>query len=156
MKVKGLVTAVLGIVGAAIMMGGFAGCSFFQEHERVNNYIDKNGHTISASVDVSNGWSCETYYSTVLIYDHDSTEDKSVTATATTIDKSTYNLYRQVALKDMFSEDIKGGTMYKNSEGKMHFICQLNDSIYMDVTSNNASPAQMREIVSRLGLSIVR
>ena len=47
MKVKAIITAVVGVIGSAVLLGSFAGCSMMKEKELVTSYIDFGSHTAS-------------------------------------------------------------------------------------------------------------
>lgn len=146
------------ITGAALTLTSFTGCSFFEmkQKEIVSSYLDSNGHTTSVNVDVSDGWSCEKSYGTVLIYDHDNTQNSNVTATARTVDINTYKSIERAARKDLFSQEVSNGVMYQTKKGDMEYVCVVGDSTYINITAKNTSPSYMKEIISRVTLSQVR
>ena len=156
MKIKAVITAVVGVIGSAVLLGSFAGCSMFKEKELVTNYIEGNNHTTSVQLDVSDGWSCQKSNGMVLIYDHDCNTNNTITATTKTIDKATYERAKSASKRDLFSQEYNGGVIYKvQATGDMIFICQTGDS-YVGVTAKHSSPEMMKKIVSHLTITEVR
>ena len=156
MKVKAIITAVVGVIGSAVLLGSFAGCSMMKEKELVTSYIDFGSHTASVQLDVSDGWTCEKANGQVLIYDHDKNANKTVTATTKFVDKATFDRAKSDARRDMFSQEVDGGIIYrKQGTSDIVYLYNTGDT-YVGIVAKNSSPEQMKKIVSHLTLTQVR
>lgn len=156
MKIKAIITAVVGVIGSAVLLGSFAGCSMFKEKELVTSYIDYGSHTTSVQLDVSDGWSFEKSNGQVLIYDHDYNTNRTVTATTKFVDKTTFERAKSDARRDMFSQEVDGGIIYrKQGTSDIVYLYQTGDT-YIGIVAKNSSPEQMKNIIAHLTLTQVR
>ena len=142
---KTIVTAVItAIVTAAIAAACFAGCAKKSVKQTATAYLDQEENTVTATVDLSDGYSCEFARGAVYLYDQ---ENKSI-ATGLTLGQDVYEDYLAAAKADANSKEIKGGIMYQ-ADGEMNYICKVGDSAFFVVFAKNATPAQMEKLVER-------
>jgi len=142
---KTIVTAVItAIVTAAIAAACFAGCAKKSVKQTATAYLDQEENTVTATVDLSDGYSCEFARGAVYLYDQ---ENKSI-ATGLTLGQDVYEDYLAAAKADANSKELDGGVMFQR-DGEMIFVKTVGESAYFGVFADNATPAQMEKLVAR-------
>ena len=144
-----IVTAVItAIVTAAITAACFAGCAKKSTKQTASVYLDQEGNTVTATVDLSDGYSCDFSRGAVYLYDQENKEGVDSVAIGITLGQDTYEDYLAAAKADANSKEINGGIMYQ-ADGEMNFIKPVGDSAYFGIFSQNATPSQMEKLVER-------
>ena len=140
-----IVTAVItAIVTAAITAACFAGCAKKSTKQTASVYLDQEGNTVTATVDLSDGYSCDFARGAVYLQD----KDNASAAIAITLEQDVYEDYLSAAKADANSKEIGGGIMYQ-ADGEMSFIKPVGESAYFGIFSQNATPAQMEKLIER-------
>jgi hypothetical protein len=136
--------AITAIVTAAIAAACFAGCAKKSVKQTVVAYLDQEGDTVTATVDLSDGYSCDIARGAVYLQDD---KDNSV-AMGLTLCQETYEDYAAAAKEDANSKELDGGVMFQR-DGEMIFVKTVGDSAYFGVFAKDATPAQMEKLVER-------
>ena len=132
------------IVTAAIAAACFAGCAKKSVKQTTTAYLDQEGSTVTATVDLSDGYSCDIARGAIYLQDD---KDNSV-ARGLTLCQETYEDYAAAAKEDVNSKELDGGVMYQG-DGEMVFVKTVGDSAYFGVFADNATPAQMEKLIER-------
>jgi len=140
--------AITAIVTAAIAAACFAGCAKKSVKQTAEAYLDQEGATITATVDLSDGYSCDIARGAIYLQDD---KDNSV-AMGITLDQDVFEEYAEAAKADANSKEIAGGVMYQG-DGEMVFVKTVGDSAYFGVFADNATPAQMEKLVERFAVA---
>ena len=136
--------AITAIVTAAIAAACFAGCAKKSVKQTATAYLDQEGNTISATVDLSDGYSCDIARGAIYLQDD---KDNAV-AMGLALEQDTYNDYAAAAKASADSKEIAGGIMFQR-DGEMIFVKTVGGSAYFGVFADNATPAQMEKLVER-------
>lgn len=134
------------IVTAAIALALFAGCAKKNGtvKQTASAYLDQDGNTITVTVDLTDGYSCDFSRGAVYLID-----DKGYEGVyAITLDEIVYEEDLAIAKADPDSKEINGGIMY-SEDGQMRYICTVGDSAYFGIFAEKITPAQMEKIIAR-------
>ena len=144
-----IATAVItAIVTAAIAATCFAGCAKKSVKQTASAYLSQEGNTVTATVDLTDGYSCDFARGAVYLYDQENKEGVDAVAIGITLGQEVYEDYLAEAKADANSKEIAGGIMYQ-ADGQMNWIRTAGDSAYFGVFAENATPAQMEKLVER-------
>ena len=136
--------AITAVVTAAIAAACFAGCARKSVKQTASAYLDQDENTITATVDLTDGYSCDFARGAVYLNDD---KDNAV-ATGITLGQDTYEDYLAAAKADANSKELDGGVMFQR-DGEMIFVKTVGDSAYFGIFAENATPAQMEKLVER-------
>ena len=147
-----IVTAVTtAIVTAAIAIACFAGCAKKSVKQTATAYLNQEGNTITATVDLSDGYSCEFARGAIYLYDQEIKDGVESVVIATTLDEEVFNDYLATAESAADRKDINGGVMY-SADGEMIWLCKVGDSAYFGIFAENATAAQMEKYIARFSV----
>ena len=140
--------AITAVVTAAIAVACFAGCAKKSVKQTATAYLDQEGNTITATVDLTDGYSCDFARGAIYLYDQENKEGVAEVARGITLEQDTYNDYLAAAKANADSKEIAGGIMFQR-DGEMIFVKTVGGSAYFGVFADNATPAQMEKLVER-------
>ena len=134
------------IAASAIALACFAGCNVKKEAHKqtVSGYLDQEGNTVDATVDISGGYSAEFARGAIYLNEKD---DINV-AIGMTLDKEVYDEYYAQAQADKDHKEVNGGIVFQDDE-QMGYLCRVGDSAYFAVFSQEATKDQMESIANR-------
>lgn len=139
--------AITAVVTAAIAAACFAGCARKSVKQTATAYLDQDGNTITATVDLAGGYSCDIARGAIYLDDKDDT-----VAMGLTLDKEVFDDYAAAAKECADSKELNGGVMYEG-DGQMIFIKAVGNSAYFGVFAENTTPAQMEKLVERFDVA---
>lgn len=144
-----IATAVItAVVTAAIAIACFAGCAKKSVKQTASAYLDQEETTVEATVDLTDGYSCDFARGAIYLYDQENKEGVDAVAIGISLVQDTYNDYLAAAKANANSKEINGGIMYQ-ADGQMIFIQTVGTSAYFGVFADNVTPAQMEKLVAR-------
>ena len=140
-----IATAVItAVVTAAIAIACFAGCAKKSVKQTATAYLDQDENTVVATIDLSDGYSCEFSRGAVYL----SNQEEKPVAIGLTLMQDVYEDYLKAAKADANSKEINGGIMYQ-ADGEMIFLQTVGGSAYFGIFADNVTSAQMEQIVAR-------
>ena len=127
-----------------------AGCANKSEQvkQTATAYLDQTGNSVTATVDLSNGYSCDFARGAIYLYDQENKEGVPCVAMGITLDEQVYNDYIKASKEAKDSTEIKDGIMY-SADGRMIYVCKVGEAGFFGVFAEHASPAQMESFISR-------
>ena len=137
--------AITAITTVVIAAACFAGCAKKSVKQTASAYLDQEDNTITATVDLTDGYSCDFARGAVYLQDEKGNE----VAMGLTLGQDVYEEYAAAAKADATSKEIAGGVMYQG-DGEMVFVKTVGDSAYFGIFAQNATPAQMEKLVERI------
>jgi len=137
--------AITAITTVVIAAACFAGCAKKSVKQTASAYLDQEDNTITATVDLTDGYSCDFARGAVYLQDEKGNE----VAMGLTLGQDLYEEYAAAAKEDANSKEIDGGVMYQR-DGEMIFVKTVGNSAYFGVFAQNATPAQMEKLVERI------
>ena len=149
MKRNVAITLVTTAAIAAISLGCFAGCSKKKEASQIASAkLFRNDHAVEATVDLSDGYSCEFTRGAIYLFDK---SDGDAVAIAMTLEQDAYDDYAAAAGSASDRKDINGGVMF-SADGKTIYICTVGDSAYFAIFADKATTAQMEKYIARFNV----
>ena len=139
--------AITAITTVVIAAACFAGCAKKSVKQTASAYLDQEDNTITATVDLTDGYSCDFARGAVYLQDEKGNE----VAMGLTLGQDVYEEYA-AANADANSKEIAGGVMYQG-DGEMVFVKTVGDSAYFGVFAQNATPAQMEKLIERFAVA---
>ena len=136
--------AITAITTVVIAAACFAGCAKKSVKQTASAYLDQEDNTITATVDLTDGYSCDFARGAVYLQDEKGNE----VAMGLTLGQDVYEEYAAAAKADANSKEIAGGVMYQG-DGEMVFVKTVGDSAYFGIFAQNATPAQMEKLIER-------
>ena len=94
-------------------------------------WLTDNDMRISATVDLTGGYSVEFAASAVYLYDQEIKDDTACAAMAVTVDEETYNSYLNDARQSDTCRDVEGGVVYTDSNDDDNYLVQAGDNGYL-------------------------
>ena len=140
--------AITAITTVVIAAACFAGCAKKSVKQTASAYLDQEDNTITATVDLTDGYSCDFARGAVYLQDEKGNE----VAMGLTLGQDVYEEYAAAANADANSKEIAGGVMYQG-DGEMVFVKTVGDSAYFGIFAQNATPAQMEKLVERFAVA---
>ena len=141
------------IVTAAISIACFAGCSKKSNKQTATAYLNQEGPTIEATVDLSKGYSCDFARGAIYLYDQENNEGVEAVALGITLSEEVYNDYlNESKMADANAKDFNGGVMYK-ADDQMVFITKVGEDAFFGVFADDATPSQMENLVNRFSVA---
>ena len=140
--------AITAITTVVIAAACFAGCAKKSVKQTASAYLDQEDNTITATVDLTDGYSCDFARGAVYLQDEKGNE----VAMGLTLGQDLYEEYAAAAKEDANSKEIDGGVMYQR-DGEMIFVKPVGDSAYFGVFAQNATPAQMEKLIERFAVA---
>ena len=127
-----------------------AGCAKKNDQTRqtATAYLNQAGNAITATVDLSNGYSCDFARGAIYLYDQENKEGVPSVAMGIAINEDVYNDHIKASKEAKDSTEIKDGVMY-SADGRMIYIRKVGDAGFFGVFAEHASPAQMENLISR-------
>lgn len=116
-------------------------------------YLDQEGTTIEATVDLTGGWSVEFVRGAMYLYDTEIADGVDATAIGVTLDKDVYKEDLAEAIASKEHKEADGGIYYTRNDGEQCFICSVEDSAYFLLTTKNEN---IHDIWTRINLAIDR
>ena len=155
MKKTIAITATTILTASVIGLSCFVGCAEKKKAEKqtVSAYLDQIGNTVEATVDLSDGYSCEFSRGAIYIYDDSSKENAK--AIGMTLDKAVYDEYLVDAQNDANHKDVKDGVIFKIGD-QVGYIRTVGDDAYFAIFSNTVNADQMEQIADRIELTAER
>ena len=141
--------AITAITTVVIAAACFAGCARKSVKQTASAYLDQDENTVTATVDLTDGYSCDFARGAVYLNDD---KDNAI-ATGITLDKEVFDEYAAAAKADANSKEIGGGVMFQR-DGQMIFVKTVGDSAYFGIFAENATPAQMEKLVERFAVAL--
>lgn len=135
------------IVSASIIgVACFAGCNMKKDDHKqtVSGYLDQEGNTVDATVDITGGYSAEFARGAIYLNEKD---DINV-AIGMTLDKEVYDEYYAQAQADENHKEVNGGVIF-SEEGQMGYLCPVGDSAYFAVFAEDVTQNEMESIANR-------
>ena len=130
----------LSLIMALLLAFMMVGCSTQESEDTApvkqtaSAYLDQDGTTVTVTVDLSNGWSCEFVRGAVYLYDGEIVEGKAPVATGMTLEKDVYKDYMKGAKdKDNYTE-IENGVSY-TEDGSSYTCFSVDDKAYFLITT---------------------
>jgi len=149
---KTIATAVItAIVTAAIAIACFAGCSKKSVKQTATVYLDQEENSVEATIDLSDGYSCEFARGAVYLYDQEIKDDVSPVVIGITLDQEVYNDYLESSKSDANRKDLGGGVLFQ-ADGQFIHISRIDDSRYFGIFGENTTPSQMEKYVARFNV----
>ena len=139
--------AITAITTVVIAAACFAGCAKKSVKQTASAYLDQEDNTITATVDLTDGYSCDFARGAVYLQDEKGNE----VAMGLTLGQDVYEEYA-AANADANSKEIAGGVMYQG-DGEMVFVKTVGDSAYFGIFAQNATPAQMDKLIERFAVA---
>lgn len=147
-----IVTAITtAIVTAAIAIACFAGCAKKSVKQTATAYLDQEGNTVTATVDLSDGYSCEFARGAIYLYDRENKDGVEAVVIAMTLDEEVFNGDLAAAESAADRKDVNGGVMY-SADGEMIWLCKVGDSAYFKICAENATATQMEKYIARFSV----
>ena len=148
---KTIAIAVTTVISASVLgLTCFAGCAAKKtDKQTVSAYLDQEGNTIEATVDLSDGYSCE--FSRGAIYIYDDIKKDNAKAIGMTMSKDVYEEYLADAEADSNHKDVKDGVIFTIGD-QIGYICTVGDDAYFAIFSNTINAYQMEQIADRIVL----
>ena len=143
-----ILTAITPAIVTAIAIACFAGCSKQSVKQTATAYLDQEGNTVTATVDLSDGYSCEFTRGAIYLFDK---SDGDAVAIAMTLEQDAYDDYAAAAGSASDRKDINGGVMF-SADGKTIYICTVGDSAYFAIFADKATTAQMEKYIARFNV----
>ncbi len=148
-----IATAIItAIVTAGIAAACFAGCAKKSVRQTATAYLDQDGNTVEATVDLSDGYSCDFSRGAIYLYDRENREGVDSVALGITLEYETYRDYLKDSEADADRKDLNGGIMF-HADGTMVYITRVSDSSYFGVFAENTTPAQMEKYIARFSVA---
>ena len=146
--------SLVSVMAAGILaIGYFADCSNTADNrQNASAYLDQEGNTITATVDLRGGYSCEFTRRAVYIYDEEVHDDTEPVAIAVTLDKDIYDVYLAKAVSDPNHRSFGGGLIF-SGEYNMVYIRPVGDNAYFGIFAEDSSMAEMESIARRFALA---
>lgn len=146
---KTIATAVItAITTAAIAVGCFAGCAKKDSKQTASAYLDQEGKSIEATVDISDGYSCDFARGAVYLYDQENKEGVEAVAMGISLGEEVYSDYLKTAEADANKKELNGGLMFQ-ADNTMIYITKVSTDSYFGIFADNVTSAQMEKYVSR-------
>ena len=144
-------TAIIATIGIGVAC--IAGCKMKNEPARqsASAYLDQGGNTVTATVDLSNGYSCEFARGAVYLYDQENKEGVPAAAMVVTLEEEAYNDYVKASKKADDSKEFKGGIVY-SEDGQTVYISKAGDSAYFAIFAEKATADQMENFINRINV----
>ena len=141
---KTIATAVItAVTTAAIAVGCFAGCARKDSKQTASAYLDQEGKSIEATVDISDGYSCDFARGAVYLYDQENKEGVEAVAMGISLGD-----YLKTAEADANKKELNGGLMFQ-ADNTMIYITKVSTDSYFGIFADNVTSAQMEKYVSR-------
>jgi hypothetical protein len=137
--------AITAITTVVIAAACFAGCAKKSVKQTASAYLNQEDNTITATVDLTDGYSCDFARGAVYLED----DKGNSVAMGLTLGQDVYEEHVEAAKADANSKEIAGGVMYQG-DGEMVFVKTVGDSAYFGIFAQNATPAQMEKLVERI------
>lgn len=137
---------------AALATACFAGCSQKKVRQTATAYLDQNEHAVTATIDLSNGYSCDFARGAVYIYDQENKEGVESVATVITLDKEVYEDYVKDSKEDADAKQINGGTLFKNG-GSVMFLATAGENAQYVIVSEKLDKAGMENLITRVEMA---
>ncbi|MBR2667057.1 MAG: hypothetical protein IKD96_02725 [Oscillospiraceae bacterium] len=99
-------------------------------------WLDQDGSTISATVDLTGGWSVEFARGAVYLYDSEDYEHRQAIAMGLTLDKEVYDEYAAEAAEAESFRELENGCCYTQSDGTQAYLSTVGDDAYFMVCVN--------------------
>lgn len=134
------------IVTAAISIACFAGCAKKSEpvKQYASAYLAAEDGNITATVDLSDGYSCEFATGAVYLYD----KDANNAAIGITLEQDLYEDYISRSQKASDRKELNGGIMFSEDD-QMIYICDAGDSAHFAILADGVNASQMESIAAR-------
>ena len=145
--------SLVSVMAAGILaIGYFADCSNTADNrQNASAYLDQEGNTITATVDLRGGYSCEFTRRTVYLYDEEIHDDTEPVAVAVTLDKDVYDVYLAKAVSDPNHRSFGSGLIF-SGEYNMIYIRQVGDNAYFGIFAEDSNMSEMESIARRFAL----
>ena len=140
--------AITAITTVVIAAACFAGCAKKSVKQTASAYLDQEDNTITATVDLTDGYSCDFARGAVYLQDEKGNE----VAMGLTLGQDVYEEYAAAAKANANSKEIACGVMYQG-DGEIVFVKTVGDSAYFGVFAQNATPAQMEKLIERFAVA---
>ena len=140
--------AITAITTVVIAAACFAGCAKKSVKQTASAYLDQEDNTITATVDLTDGYSCDFARGAVYLYDKENKEGVDAVAIGITLDEEVYNDYLKASKNDEKAKEINGGVMYQ-ADGEMIFITKVSDNAYFGIFAQDTTASKMEKIVER-------
>ena len=137
---------------AALATACFAGCSQKKVRQTATAYLDQNENSVTATIDLSNGYSCDFARGAVYIYDQENKEGVESVAMVLTLDKDVYEDYVKDSKGDAEARQINGGTLFK-TDGSVVFIATAGDKAQYAIVSETLDKAGMEKLITRVEMA---
>lgn len=146
------VSSVSVMAAGILALGYFADCSTTTDnYQNVSAYLDQEGNTIAATVDLRGGYSCEFTKGAVYLYDEEVFDDTDPVAIAITLDEDVYDVYLAKAVSDPTRRYTDNGIIFAG-ENNTIYICRVGNDAYFGIFAEDTTKAEMASIVSRFSL----
>lgn len=141
------------IVTTGIAIACFAGCAKKKEPvvHTTKAYLNQSGTVVEATVDLTDGYSCEFARGAVYLYDQENKEGVPAAAMVVTLEEETYNDYVKASKKADDSKEFKGGIVY-SEDGQTVYISKAGDSAYFAIFAEKATADQMENFINRINV----
>ena len=142
------------IVTASIAFACFADSAKknVKTRQTATAYLDQEGNTVTAKMDLTGGYSCDFARGAVYLYDQEDKEGVPCVAMGITLDEEVYNDHMKAAKEAKDCTEYKGGVMY-TEEGHMRYLCRIGEKAYFSVFAEKANQKQMKALVDRFNVT---
>lgn len=136
---------------AAIAFGCFAGCAKKTVRQTASAHLDQEGTTVTATVDLTGGYSCDFAKGAVYIYDKENLDGVEPVAYVITLEKDVYEDYVKAAGEDKGSKSFKDGVIF-DADGRKAYICKAGSDAYFAIFTDKANAGQIEQFVNRVSV----
>ena len=135
------------IVTTGIAIACFAGCAKKSEPVRqtASAYLNQEGTVVEATVDLTDGYSCDFARGAVYLHDGNNNTDPAI---GIVLEQENYEDHVVASQAAADRKDINGGFMY-SADGQIFFITKVTDDVYFGIFAEGITTTQMESIIAR-------
>ena len=139
------------IVTTGIAIACFAGCAKKKEPivHTTKAYLNQSGTVVEATVDLTDGYSCE--FARGAVYLHDEKNDTDP-AMGIVLDQENYEDRVAAAQEATYRKDFNDGFMY-SEDSRMIYVTHVTDDVYFGIIGDGITASEMENIVSLFTLA---
>ena len=142
---------------SVIGISAFAGCAMKQgknnDRKQITSaYLNQSGSSVEATVDISDGYSCEFTRGAIYLYDQNT--DENAQAIGLTLDKDVYDEYMTDANNDKDHKEVKDGIIF-TIDDQIAYIRTVDDNAYFAIFAygDGVDADQLEKIAERISIA---
>ncbi|MBO4450671.1 MAG: hypothetical protein J5777_08785 [Clostridiales bacterium] len=129
----------------------------YNKRQTVSAHLEKEGSAVTATIDLTGGYSCEFAKDAVYVYDTEIRGGAKPKAVAMALEKEVYEEDIERAKADKNCRSFGGGSIY-SADGKTVFIRTIGDGSYFAIFADkeDVNPHQMEKFARRFRVEAER